>query len=136
VEQVRTIIKRALEESKGRKNSILTGHRAWLAWRAGNMVEAEAYGRASIEESQPEQSANLFLWVGLWPLLGVALAQEKLADAINSARMLLDPALQPSPEQLSALLASTLQAWDTGQQEEARALLQRAAPLAEQMGYL
>ena len=136
VEQVRTIITRALEESKGRKNSILTGHRAWLAWRDGNMVEAEVYGRASIEESQPEQSANLFLWVGLWPLIGVALDQEKIADAINHVRMLLDPALQPSPEQLSTLLASTLQAWDAGQQEEARALLQRAAPLAEQMGYL
>ena len=65
-----------------------------------------------------------------------ALAQEKIADAINYARMLLDPALQPPPEQLSTLLVSARRAWDAGQQEEARALLQQAAPPAEQMGYL
>jgi tetratricopeptide (TPR) repeat protein len=136
VEQVRSIITRALAASQGRKNSTLTGHRAWLAWRDGNMVEAEAYGRASAEEGQPEQSANLFLWVGLWPLIGVALAQEKIAGAINYVHMLLDPALQPLPEQLSTLLASVLQAWDAGQHAEAHALLQQAVPLAEQMGYL
>jgi len=136
VEQVRSIITRALAESKGRKNTILTGHRAWLAWRDGNMVEAEAYGRASVKEREPEQSANLFLWVGLWPLIGVALAQEKIAAAMNYVRMLLDPTLQPPPEQLSTLLASALQAWDAGQQEEACALLQQAVPLAEQLGYL
>jgi DNA-binding SARP family transcriptional activator len=136
VEQVRSTITLARAVSQGRKNSILTGHRAWLAWRDGNMVEAEASGRASGKEREPEQSANLFLWVGLWPLIGVALAQKKIAGAINYARMLLDPTLQPPPEQLSTLLASTLQAWDAGQQEEALALLQQAVLLAEQMGYL
>jgi nitrate reductase NapE component len=97
---------------------------------------AEAYGRASVKEREPEQSANVFLWVGLWPLIGVALAQEKIAGAINYVQMLLDPALQPLPEQLSTILASALQAWDAGQQEEARALLLRTVPLAEQIGYL
>jgi len=46
------------------------------------------------------------------------------------------PTQQAPPEQLSALLESALQAWDGGQQEEARSLLQQTLPLAEKMGYL
>ncbi len=49
VEQVRSIITRALAVPAVRKNSIITGHRAWVAWRDGDMAEAEAYGRASLE---------------------------------------------------------------------------------------
>src|SRR6266700_4075765 len=49
VEQVRSIITRALAVPAVRKNSIITGHRAWVAWRDGDMAEAEAYGRDSLE---------------------------------------------------------------------------------------
>ena len=50
VEQVRSVITRALAVSEARNNSIITGHRAWVAWRDGNMVEAETHGRASVPE--------------------------------------------------------------------------------------
>jgi hypothetical protein len=50
--------------------------------------------------------------------------------------MLLDPALQPPPEELSALLEAALKAWDAGEVAEASDLLQNAVPLAEMMGYL
>jgi hypothetical protein len=100
------------------------------------MAEAEAYGRASIEERQGQQRVNAFHWVGLWPLIGVVLAQEKIAEAMDYVRMLLDPTQQPLPEKLRAILESALQAWDAGQQEEVRSLLQQAVPLAEEMGYL
>ena len=55
---------------------------------------------------------------------------------MDSVRLLLDPAQQPPPEQLSTLLEAALQTWDAGQQEEARAILQQAMPIAEDMGYL
>ncbi|MEO6889594.1 MAG: AAA family ATPase, partial [Ktedonobacteraceae bacterium] len=136
VEQVRNLITRTLAKSEGRKNSVLMGHRAWVAWREGNLAETEAYGRAALEESQAQQESDIFRWVGIWPLLGVALAQEGYAEAIDYARMLLEPAQQPPPEALRSLLEAALHAWDTGLQEEARVLLQQAMPLAEQMGYL
>ncbi len=136
VDKVRSIITRALAVSEVRNSSIITGHRAWLGWRDGNMAEAEAYGRASIGERQGQQRVNAFHWVGLWPLIGVVLAQEKIAEAMDYVRMLLDPTQQPLPEKLRAILESALQAWDAGQQEEVRSLLQRAVPLAEEMGYL
>jgi len=136
VEQVRHLLTRALTKSEGRKNSILSGHRAWVAWRDSNLVEAKAHARTSLEEDQAGPDINIFRWVGIWPLLGVALVREELADAMSYARMLLDPGLQLPAEQVRTLLEAALQAWDAGQQEEVRILLQQAVPPAKEMGYL
>jgi hypothetical protein len=134
VEQMRSIITRALAVPAARKNSIVTGHRVWVAWRDGAMAEAEAYGRASLEGGQ---DVSLFHWAGLWPLIGVMLTQEKFAEAMDYVRMLLDPTQQPPPEQLRVPLEAALQAWDAGQQKEARTLLlQQTLPLAREMGSL
>src|SRR5258708_20937391 len=97
VEMVRSVITRALTVSEARDISIITGHRAWVAWRDGDMVEAEAYGRASLVDRQDQQRVNALQWVGLWPLIGVLLAQEKIAEAMNYVRLLLDPLQQPPP---------------------------------------
>ena len=55
---------------------------------------------------------------------------------MNYVHMLLDTSQQPPPEQLNALLEEALQAWDAGQQDTARSLLQQAVPLAREMNYL
>src|SRR5436309_626807 len=136
VEDVRGVVTRALAMPEARNIAIIKGHRAWIAWRDGNLIEAEDYGRASLEERQPQRIVNPFQWIGVWPLIGVALVKERLADAMNYVHMLLDTSQQPPPEQVSTLLESALQAWNAGQQEEARDLIQQAVPLAEQMGYL
>ncbi len=134
VEQVRTMIKRAQDVGVAQNNSVLTGHYAWIAWREGDLAEAETAGHRSVDRGQ--QQVNPFQWTGLWPLLGVALAQEKIAEAVDDVRMLLDPTQQPPPEPLAALLAAALQAWEADRQEEAHMLLQQAVPLARDMGYL
>ena len=136
VEEVRVVITRGLAMPEARNIAIIKGNRAWLAWRDGNLDEAEAYGRAALENQQGPQPVNPFQWAGIWPLVGVALAQAKFTVAINFVRMLLDPALQPPPEELSTLLESALKEWDAGHQEEARTLLKQAVPLAEKIGYL
>jgi DNA-binding SARP family transcriptional activator len=132
VEQVRSIVSRALLRPEARKNTILAGHRAWVAWRDGDLAEAETWGRASIEGQQD----NALLWTGLWPLIGVLLTQEKAAEAVDYARMLLDPSQQPLADTVKAPLDAALQAWDAGRREDARVLLRQTLPLAEQMGYL
>ncbi|HJT58569.1 MAG TPA: BTAD domain-containing putative transcriptional regulator [Ktedonobacteraceae bacterium] len=136
VEEVRRVITRALTIPEAQNIAIIKGHRAWLAWHDDNLTEAETYGRASLENPQGRQPINSFQWVGIWPLLGVALTQEKLPDAMDYVRLLLDPMQQPPSEELRTLLESALKAWDAGQQEEARVLLQEVVPLAEKMGYL
>jgi tetratricopeptide (TPR) repeat protein len=137
VEEVRRLLVHAQDVGATRNNSVITGHSAWVAWRDGNLSEAEAYARKSIEERQPQQmEVDPFQWAGLWPLFGVALAQEEMVTAMNTIRMLLSPTQQPPPEQLQTLLEGALQAWEMGKQEEAQLLLQQAVPLAKQGGYL
>ena len=58
VEDVRDIVTRALAMPEARNIAIIKGHRAWIAWRDGNLVEAETYGRASLEGRQRQQRAN------------------------------------------------------------------------------
>lgn len=137
VEEVRYLLARAQNTEAAQRNSIISGHYAWLALRDGNLTEAEAYAQRSVEEGRHQQmEINPFQWVGLWPLLGVALTQGKIAVAIDHVSMLLAPTQQPPPAQLRTLLETAQHAWEAGQQAEAQALLQQAVPLAEQMGYL
>ncbi|HEX4714610.1 MAG TPA: BTAD domain-containing putative transcriptional regulator [Ktedonobacteraceae bacterium] len=137
VEQVRSVVARALTVPEARYTALIKGHQAWIAWREGKLTEAEAFGRASVEEGEHQQmGVNPFQWVGLWPLIGGALAQEQPADAIRYARMLLAPTQQPPPGEIAAPVVAALAAWDGERQEEARALLQQLVPLAKEMGYL
>lgn len=136
VEEVRWVITRALTVPGMALTSMMVAHRAWLAWRDGEMDKAEAYSRAALEEWQHQPPVNPHQWTSLWPLIGVLLVQERLAEAIHYVRMLLDPGQRPPSEQVGALLESARQAWDAGQQAKAHALLQQVLPLAEEMGYL
>lgn len=136
VEEVRDVINRTLAMPEAKKMAAIKGSQAWLAWRDGNLDQAESYGRASLENRQGLQRANAFHWIGVWPLIGVALKREKLPEAIDAVRLLLDPTQQPPPEQVNVLLKTSLQAWDAGLQEEARTLLLQAVPSAQDMGYL
>lgn len=132
VEDVRAVITRALNMPEARNIPAIKGNRAWLAWRDGTLVEAEAYGRASLENGR----ANAFHWIGLWPLIGINLKQGKLIETMDHVCMLLDPDQQPPSEQIERRLKAALQAWQTGKQEEARTLLLQVVPVAEEMGYL
>lgn len=116
---------------------MLTGHAAWVAWRDGDLTLAESYARESVQEEHSKQiRPNPFLWVGRWPLIGVALSKAQIAIAIDEVRLLFEPTQQPPAAPLDAPLEAALCAWDTGAEAEAHALLQQAMPLAKEMGYL
>jgi predicted ATPase len=137
VEQVREVLAHAHAIGAARNNRLLLGQRAWVAWRDGNLNEAEIYGRQSVEavKHQPMET-NPFQWVGLWPLIGVAMTQEKIDIAMGYVRMLLDITQQPPSKEIETLLEMALQAWELGQQDKAYNLLQQATSLAKQTGYL
>ncbi len=112
---------------------------AWVAWRQGNLSEAQANARAALDgwkASQVVDYANLLNWTALWPLISIALAQDQLSAAIDDARVLLAPQQQPLPDALRATVEAATQAWDSGRLEAAYAHLQQAAALAGEMGYL
>lgn len=137
LEAVRTQVARALTVPEARYTSLTKGHQAWIAWRDGQLLEAEMYALASLQEEEQEHlERNPFLWAGLWPLIGVALRQKTLAVALERARLLLDPVQQPPPAAMKQLLEMALQAWDLGKQAEALTVLQQSVPLAQALGYL
>jgi len=111
-------------------------NQAWIAWRGGKLSEAVDYGQAALELWQPLPIIYAFQWTALWPLIGVALAQNHLSEAMNYARTLLAPEQQCLPDALSKLVEAALQAWDSAQPEAAQASLQQVIPLAHEMGYL
>ena len=76
-----------------------------------------------------------FYWQALWPLIGVALAQDRPADAISYARQLCDPSQQLLPLAIEEPLVAALAAWDAGQPDAARNLLHRALDLAQQINF-
>jgi tetratricopeptide (TPR) repeat protein len=137
VEEVSRLIAQAQSLGLTEHNRIFSGHRAWVAWRQGNLVLAETYGRESVEEPHtPQVRPNPFLWTGRWPLIGIALTRQQVASAIHEIRLLFDPTQQPPRPPLDALLRTVLQTWEAGEPEKASAHLQQAVPLATQMGYL
>jgi tetratricopeptide (TPR) repeat protein len=97
---------------------------AWVAWREGNLAEAEKLARAAVASWQKSQWAYAFQWTAYWPLLAMALDRHQIPEALDHARAMLDPHQQRLPAELEAAL------------EEARARLQRAARLAQGTGYL
>ena len=138
VDRVRALLTQANAIDAAQNNSMLLGHRAWLSWRDGNSVQAETYAKASLEgqQCQQQKESNPFLWVGLWPLMGIMLVQHRTNEAINGVHVLLDPTQHPQPPELRTLLEQALQAWNSGQHAEAHRLLLQVVPLAEQKGYL
>jgi tetratricopeptide (TPR) repeat protein len=136
VERMREVLIRAEAAGACQDNQILTGQRAWLAWREGRLADAEMLGRLAltVDPRHPESSA--FQWVARWPLIGIDLARNQHAAAITDARPLLDPSQQPPPEHLRVTIEAALRAWDAGQEDDALALLHTAASSATELGFL
>ena len=89
----------AVAESAGMLDYLGAGraNMAWLAARRGDLVEAERLGQAALEAWRTYAMPYPFYWQMLWPLIGVALAQDRPADAIPHVRQLCDPSQQLLP---------------------------------------
>jgi DNA-binding SARP family transcriptional activator len=109
------------------------GNLAWLAARRGQWVEVERLGRAALDAWQQHARPYPLYWQALWPLIGVALTQDRLADAIPLVQKLCDPGQQALPASLEVPLTAALAAWDAGALDTAHDLLRHAVDLARQM---
>ncbi|RKG88421.1 ATP-binding protein [Corallococcus terminator] len=113
-------------------------HLAWVAWREQRMDVAEQEAQAALgcwrklSEVYPYPGQCQ----GLWVLVALALRREDVAEAVEHARAMLDPALQWLPDLLVANLATAIDAWNQGRLEEARKSLEQATDSAERLKYL
>jgi hypothetical protein len=108
---------------------------AWVAWQGGDLAKADQLARAAIEGWRLFGWPYMHYWQALWPQIGVALAQDRPADAVSHARQFHTPNQLALPQAIEEPLAAALAAWDAGQPDEARQLLQRALDLAQQMNF-
>jgi tetratricopeptide (TPR) repeat protein len=112
---------------------------AWLAWREGDLSQAEAKGRAALaswHQLPAGHSSCAFQWAALWPLIGVALAHNQTSEASGYTRALLEATQQCLPHALTAVVEKAVTACEESESEAARAWLDQAIVLAQELGYL
>jgi DNA-binding SARP family transcriptional activator len=108
---------------------------AWVAWRRDDLAEAARLAQAAQAAWREHATPYPLYWQALWPLLGIALAQEHLVEAISYARQLLQPEQQALPTGLEEPLAAALAAWDASRPDQTRDFLHHALFTAEQMHF-
>jgi DNA-binding SARP family transcriptional activator len=139
-EQTQQLASRCLEAATAPEALTYVGvaraNLAWLAWRKGSVEEVLADGQAALACWHRPPSAYPFHWLGLWPLLAVALSQGTLDDALDHARSLIDAGQQPPRIPLAVILEEAIAAGEGGLVEATHSHLVRAVELAQEMGYL
>lgn len=116
--------------------AVAQANQAWVAWRRGDLTQAEQDLREAVAQWQQSPLVYPFQWQALWPLIGVALARGQEDDAWTYVQALLEPTQQRLPDELNAALIAAAQAKAENQVGAARLHLDRAMELAREMGYL
>ena len=116
--------------------ALAKGNQAWLAWRAGRLDEARALGLAALDHMGSLAMTHPFLWVILWPLMAVHLAEDDITTAVEYARKLLDPSQPCWPDEMTQALQEAVTAWEQGKPQVARQHLWQAQAHAQKTGYL
>ena len=112
-------------------------HLAWAGLREGDLVDAANRARRAYEEGEKMGGAyHVLAWIVRWPMLAVCLREDDLDRAIELARALLAPEVQPATEPVREALEEAVAAADTGDRESALRRLREAAELAREPGYL
>jgi tetratricopeptide (TPR) repeat protein len=140
VEKTRHYIAKSLEVATAvqMREYIATAkaNRAWVSWREENLAEAQENGRTALELWQQMPLVYPFRWTALWPLIGVALAENRTADAVEHARSLLEVTQQRLPDRLTGQLEEAISAWEGGEPQRAHACLNQCIEVAQEMGDL
>ncbi len=126
----------AMSNQRGDYVALAKGNQAWLAWRAGRPDEARALGLAALDHISSLGTTHPFLWVILWPLIAVHLAEDSIATAVEYARKLLDPSQPRWPDELTQALQEAVAAWEQSEPQAARQHLWQAQAHAQKTGYL
>lgn len=112
------------------------GCQAWIAWRAGRLDEAQAFGLAAREKLLGPFRPYPFQWIVYFPLIAVAVAKEQLAEAIEYVQSVLDPTQMILPEDLTTALKGIVEVWEAKQFDSVRQSLTDTLKLATKYSYL
>jgi tetratricopeptide (TPR) repeat protein len=112
------------------------GNMAWLAWRRQEMAMVREQGGLALEAWREMSVMYIFQWSARWPLLGAALKAGRLVEALNHARIMLEPSQPRMPDVLEAGLENAVRAADAGDFGAARAYLEPLLAPARALNYL
>jgi eukaryotic-like serine/threonine-protein kinase len=112
------------------------GNLAWAAWRLGDSSAAHDHGQEALHAWRQLPAGYMFEWIGRWPLIGVALEQEDVPEAVEHAEVILDTHQQRPPPLIERALEAGIRAASDGDVEAARTYLAEAAEAARLQGYL
>jgi hypothetical protein len=107
---------------------------AWMAWKTGRLAEVEVLAHEALA-SWPPTSWQPYHWVCLWPLIAVRLVAGRVAEAVDAARQLLPAPQQRLPDELEVEVQATIDAWEHGEQERAREILDEALKHAQELRF-
>ena len=140
VQKARHYASRALKTARAVQHpeqvGLSQGHLSWVAWREGKQADAAELGQAALRAWQRSQWAYAFHWTARFPLLAMALEGDRIPEALDHARAMLDPMQQRLPADLEAALEGACQMGEGGQPEAIRAQLRRSVEVAQDLGYL
>jgi hypothetical protein len=140
VEQARTNAEHSLDVAvAGQMHEYIGaahGNLAWVAWRIGDMAAVRVHGQKSLEAWQRLPAEYMFEWVGRWPLIGIALTEDDLIEALSQARALLEASQKRMPEIIESALEAAIRAADEGDHAASRTFLKQAADAARDSEYL
>ena len=105
---------------------------AWAAWRDHRSEEVIALGTQALDLWRSHLKTYPFRCVALFPLASTYLHLGQTEEAFDSARQTLEPTQARLPDELEAAVQAACDAWETGDPELSRGLLDGAVsfPLA------
>lgn len=111
-------------------------NKAWLSWKEGNMDRSTEFGRTALNCWHKYPGSYVFYWLALWPLMAIAVTNQRLDEIQIRARELLDPGQQPLLPPLPQLLSAGLQACQEGDVTGALEFFHQALAKAQEVGDL
>jgi DNA-binding SARP family transcriptional activator len=112
------------------------GNLAWVELRGGHVTTARVHGQKALEAWQQLPVNYMFEWIGRWPLIALAVADDNMSEALSHSHRLLDPSQKRMPETIEPVLEAAIRAAGTGDLGFSRTLLDQAAATARERGYL
>jgi eukaryotic-like serine/threonine-protein kinase len=109
---------------------------SWIAWREGRLAEARSLGLKARETLLGPFQHYPFQWFVYFPLIGVAVAEEQITEAIEYATLILDPKQMILPADLTAALEQAVQSCAQADLPATQAALQEVVGLAVGYGFL
>jgi DNA-binding SARP family transcriptional activator len=140
VEEARTTARQSLEVAlAGQMHDYIGaahGSLAWAAWRVGDMDNARMHGQQALEAWRRLPAGYMFEWIGRWPLIGIALTEGNLSEALSQARPLLEASQKRMPESIEPALEAAIRAAEEGDLVASHTFLEQAAKAARDRSYL